>query len=134
MTDLVITAADVARVDGSVQTKNAGVAIVAGDSVFVDSNGVLQLSINDDTAIEAASSGVALNDGAVGQPVTYQVSGNLDVGATLVIGETYVVGAALGGLAPVADIASSEFATVVGIATAADNLKMGLLPSGVAHA
>ena len=134
MADIVITPANVSRVDGSVQTKNAGVAITAGDSVFVDSTGVLQLCVNDNTAVEAACSGLALNDGAVGQPITYQVSGNLDAGGTLVAGEVYVVGAAAGAIAPVADVVATEFATVIGIATAAGNLKMGLLPSGVAAA
>lgn len=134
MTDIVITPANVARVDGSTQTKLAGVAITAGDSVYVDSSGVLQLCEKDQSVVEAACAGLALNDGAVGQPITYQVSGNLDAGGTLAAGVVYVVGGGPGALAPVADIVTSDFATVIGIATAAGNLKMGLLPSGVAAA
>ena len=134
MVDITVTAANVAKADGSTQTKNAGAVITAGDSVYVDSAGVLQLCEKDQTAVESACAGIALCDAAVGQPCVYQVSGNIDVGATLTIGEVYVVGAGPGGIAPVADVAASDFATVVGIATAGGNLKMGLLPSGVAAA
>lgn len=134
MVDITITPADVARVDGSTQTKNAGVAITAGDTVYVDSNGVLQLCINDNTAAEAAMAGIALCDAAVGQPCVYLVSGNLDPGATVAAGVTYIVGAGAGGIAPVADIAAAEFLTVVGVGTGTGNIKMGILQSGVAAA
>ncbi len=134
MVDIVITPANVSRVDGAIQRKNAGVAITAGDSIYIDSTDLVQLCVNDNTAVEAKCQGIALNDGAVGQPITYQVGGNLDVGGTLVIGEVYVVGAGAGAIAPVADIAATEFATILGVADATDNLKMGINPSGVAAA
>ena len=133
MADITVTPADVAKVDGSQQTKLTGVAITAGESVYVDVNGVLQLAA-DTSAIVAAAAGIALCDAAAGQPCTYQVSGNLDVGATLAIGEVYCVGAAAGGIAPCADPGSGDFVTVLGVATAADNLKVGINASGVAHA
>ncbi len=132
MADITITPANVSRVSGSIQRKDAGATITAGDSVYVDSAGVLQVCENDQTAVEAACAGLALNNGDTGQPVTYQVSGDLDPGGTLVAGEVYVVGAAPGAIAPVGDIAASEFATIIGIGTSTSNLKMGLLPSGVA--
>ena len=134
MSDLVVTAANVARVDGSMQTKNAGVAISAGESVYPDSNGVLQLCDHATTAVEAQCGGVALNDAATGQPCTYLTSGNFDPGAAVVVGTVYVVGAANGGIAPAADVGTGDFITVIGVANATDNIKMGLLPAGVAVA
>ena len=50
------------------------------------------------------------------------------------IGETYVVGAAPGGIAPEADVGTGEFATVIGVAVSANNLKMAINASGVASA
>lgn len=132
MVDVVITAANVLRVNGNTQRKNAGVAITAGDAVYVDGNGVLQLCEKDQTAVEAACAGIALNDAGVGQPVTYAVSGDVNFGAVLTAGRVYIVGAAPGAIAPVADIVATNFATVVGIAISTSVLRLALMPSGVA--
>lgn len=135
MTDLVITAANV--LEGTAARKQTGVAganITQGDSVYVDTSGQLQAALKAVDAASAEAVGIALNSAEAGQPVTFQSGGEIDVGATLVVGETYVVGAAAGGIAPIADVISTEFATILGVATAAGVLKMGILQSGVAHA
>jgi hypothetical protein len=56
------------------------------------------------------------------------------MGAILSIGETYIVGAAAGGIAPEADAVAGNFVTILGVATTSNLLKMGILQSGVAHA
>jgi len=135
MTDLVVTAANVLEgTQARKQSKTAGAQITQGDSVYIDTSGQLQAALKGVDAASAAAVGIALNSAESGQPVTFQSGGEIDVGATLVVGETYVVGAAAGGIAPVADVISTEFATILGIATAAGVLKMGVLQSGVAHA
>ena len=135
MTDLVVTPANVLEgTQARKQTGVAGAAITQGQSVYSDTSGQLQPAQKDVDAGTAAAVGVALNSGEAGQPITYQSGGEVDVGATLVVGETYVVGAAAGGIAPIADVISTEFSTILGIATAAGVLKMGILQSGVAHA
>lgn len=135
MTDLVITAANVLEgTQARKQRKTCGATITQGQSVFVDNSDQLQPAQKDVDAATAAAVGIALNSGESGQPVTFQSGGELDVGSTLVVGETYVVGAGPGGIAPIADVISTEFSTILGIATAAGVLKMGVLQSGVAHA
>jgi len=135
MTDLVITAANVLEgTQARKQTKTAGASITQGQSVFVDSTDQLIPAQKDVDAGTAAAVGIALGAAEAGQPVVFQSGGELDVGATLVVGETYVVGAAGGGIAPIADVISTEFTTILGVATAAGVLKMGILQSGVAHA
>ena len=134
MADLVITAASVDRVSGSQRTAEAGVAITAGDCVYIDTAGLVQLCQKDVSAIVADATGFALSDAAAGQPVTYQVSGVINIGATLAVGEVYVVGAAAGGIAPVADVVTTDFATVLGVAISAANLQIGINASGVAAA
>jgi hypothetical protein len=134
MTDLVVTAANV--LEGTAARKQTGVAgstITQGQSVYVDSSGQLQPAQKNVDAGTAAAVGVALTAAEAGQPVVYQSGGEMDVGATLAVGETYVVGAAGGGIAPIADLLTTEFATILGIATAAGVLKLGILQSGVAH-
>lgn len=81
----------------------------------------------------AAVEGIALTGGAVGQPFTYQKGGNINLGATLAIGKVYVLSTS-GAIAPVDDIAGAEFVTVLGIATTAALMKMGIVQSGVAAA
>lgn len=135
MADLVITPANVLEGNQArKQSKTAGANITQGDSVYVDSVDQLQAALKAVDAASAAAVGIALNSAEAGQPCTFQSGGEIDVGATLVVGETYVVGAAAGGIAPVADVISTEFSTILGIATAAGVLKMGVLQSGVAHA
>jgi len=73
-------------------------------------------------------------DAAAGQPGTYQISGVIDLGATLTRGEVYAVGAAAGGIAPVADPTTGDFMTVLGVAITTANLKIGINQSGVASA
>ncbi len=134
MVDLVITSTDVDKVSGSQRTAEAGVVITAGDSIYIDAAGLAQLCEKDQTVVEAAFDGIALNDAGVAQPVTYQVSGEIDLGSVLAAGIVYGVGAGPGALAPVADITTGNFGTVVGIGISATNLKIGVNRSGVAAA
>lgn len=135
MVDVVQTPANVAHVAGGGSKRGvAGATIVAGNTLYLNSSNQLVPCEHDQTATEAACVGIALNGAATGQPVRYATSGNIDVGGVLVLGETYVVGAAAGAIAPVADIAAGEFATILGIATSASNLKMGILQGNTARA
>lgn len=135
MADLTVVAENVKPGSDAVTKRGiAGEAISAGDSVFVATDGGIELCEKDQAAADAACRGVALNDAAVDQPIEYAVSGSVDMGAILSIGQTYIVGAAPGGLAPESDAAAGNFTTVVGIATTGNLLKLGILQSGVAHA
>lgn len=135
MADLTVVASNV-KPGASVVTKRgiAGEVISAGESIFVAADKTIQLCENDQAALDAACKGVSLNGAAVGQPVEYAVTGDVDMGVILSIGQTYVVGAAPGGIAPEVDVVTGEFLTVIGVATTTSNLKLGILQSGVAHA
>lgn len=135
MADIAVTAASV-KPGASAVTKNgiAGEAISAGQSVFKAADQTIQLCENDQAAIDAACVGVALNDAAVDQPVSYAVTGEITFNAVLAAGQVYIVGAAPGGIAPEADAVAGEFVTVVGVGLSTTSMKMGLLQSGVAHA
>ncbi len=135
MVDLVVVPANVQPGPGSIErTGTAAVPITAGDSVFIDSSGAIDLCENDQTIVEAACRGVALNDAAIGQPIRYVVSGEVDMGAITAAGQVYIVGAAPGGIAPEADAIAGEFVTIIGVGVSANNIKLGITQSGVAHA
>jgi hypothetical protein len=134
MADLTVTAANVVKVSGSTREGVCGtVAITAGDSLY-EAAGVLELCENDQTAVEANCVGIALNNASTGQPVVYQVSGVINLGATLAIGEIYCVGGLAGAIAPTADVIATEYQTVIGVAKTAANLQINFIASGVASA
>ncbi len=134
MADLVITATDVDKISGSQRTAEAGVAITAGQSVYIDTAGLAQLCEKDQTVVEAAFAGVALNDAGVAQPVTYQVGGSIDLGAVIAAGVIYVVGAAAGAIAPSADVTTGNFVTIIGVGLNGTDIQIGVNQSGVAAA
>lgn len=135
MADLTVTPANV-QPGASAVTKRgiAGEAINAGQAVFVATDGGIELAEHDVDAATAAIVGVALNDAATGQPIEYAVTGDIDMGAIMTIGQVYIVGAGAGGIAPEADAGAGDFVSIVGVATTTSNLKLGLTHSGVAHA
>jgi hypothetical protein len=61
-----------------------------------------------------------------------QTAGNINLGATLTVGQIYVLSATAGGIAPVADLATGHYPSILGVATTASNLLMGILVSNVA--
>jgi hypothetical protein len=127
MAAISVTAANVLRVDGEVVTFPAGVAITAGQYVYVDGNGAVQVATNATSAgsgVGAQHVGVALNGGGVGQPIQIlKPGGTVNIGGTVAVGKPYVLGTA-GGIIPVDDIAGTEFITGVGIGLTTANIKL----------
>lgn len=132
MADLTITAANVSPVAGyQFEDMTAGVAITAGDVIYKDSSDSLaKLADCDGAAALAVVKGIALNDAAVTQPVRVQTAGDLDVGATLTVGEIYVLSGTAGNICPEGDLATNDKVCILGVATAADNLKLSIFNSG----
>jgi hypothetical protein len=88
---------------------------------------------SDDTAANAAAYGIALNDAAANQPVTIAVldAGGEIEGATFQVGKPYCLSTS-GAVAPVDDIAGSEFSPIIGQGVSATRMKLGLINAGVA--
>jgi hypothetical protein len=138
MADLSITAADVVAADGAVSSREyiAGATIAAGDLVYIDTanDNVLKLAQADGTALEATVLGIAMCGASTGQPCIVAVSGNLDIGASLTVGQVYILSTAAGKICPVSDLASSSFCSIIGVGTASDNLYMNVFNSGAEKA
>jgi hypothetical protein len=131
--DLSITAANVAAVTVSKQEWTAGATITAGQAVYLDSanSNVAKLAQSDGTSAEAEVKGIALCGAASGQPIIIASSGTMDLGATLTVGMIYVLSQTAGGIAPVSDLASSDYVSVIGVATATDEIRLSITNSGV---
>lgn len=127
MANLTITAANVQQSDGAViRNAIARDTVTAGMVLNMTSEGVGPADT--DTLVHARVAGIALNNAATGQPVAYVVrDGELDLGATLVVGETYVLGTE-GAIRPIADVTTADFVAILGVASAANKLQFVVDP------
>lgn len=137
MADLTITAANVVSGSGArVAHGTAGATLTAGQVVYLDTaTSTYKLADNNSaTAAVRSPSGIALNAAASGQPVAVHQSGPITIGATVTGGVAYYLSDTPGGICPVADLATGEYPTVLGIATSASVLKIAILESEFALA
>ncbi len=61
----------------------------------------------------SAAVGVSLHAALAGQPISYGTSGPLNFGAILLAGKWYVASATAGGIAPVADLTTGWYSTML---------------------
>jgi hypothetical protein len=136
LADLSVTANSVARGSAATQTTGtAGASITAGQTVYLDSStSTIKLADCDGATALQDTVGIALHAAISGQPITYQKSGNINVGATLVVGETYMLSDTPGGIMPIADLETGDTVVYLGYATTASNLFLNIQNSGVTHA
>lgn len=133
--DLSVTAGSVTVGTGTVNTEpgTAGATITAGQAVYKDTAGLFQLSKANGAAALRTVYGVALNGASNGQPLTVLKSGNLNPGATVVVGTVYVSsGTTAGGIAPTTDLATGWYTSIIGIGTASGNILVQINNGGVA--
>ena len=135
MADVVVTAANVLKsTTTSTDRGAAGATITAGQPLYKDATDSYKLKLAIGTSVAASACvGISLHGAASGQPVEYAIEGPYTSGATLTVGQTYVVSAgAAGGIAPISDLTTGGFPTLLGVATTAAVLKLKISASGVA--
>lgn len=140
MADLTVTAnsvVPVADVNGNTTSLFpaqgiAGEAITQGQPVYRKaSDGKLYKADANVTSAEAEALGIALSAGASGQYITYWSEGTINLGATLVVGTIYIVSVNAGGIAPISDLATSSWVTILCYAETTSVAKMLLTVTGV---
>lgn len=135
MADLVITAASVLPASNAERdTGVAGETIVAGKPVYLaaTTNRWMLADSNSATAEARQAKAIALNGASVGQPVAFQKSGDITIGATLVAGTAYYLSDTPGGICPLADVGSGEYVCLIGIAKSTSVLQLSFQFPGVA--
>jgi hypothetical protein len=134
MADLTITAANVLPGTGARLLRGTvgDTAVTAGMAVYRGAaNSLFYPTEHGVSVAEANAVGIALNNAAPGQPTTIQAAGDIDIGATVAVGEIYCVSDNQGKIAPEADVTSGNYMTILGVGTAADTIKLGILASGI---
>jgi hypothetical protein len=137
MADITITAANVLG-SAAVKKSNgtAGATITAGDVVYLDTAaGTYKLAIATAEAT-AKAAGIALCDAVAGQPFVFATFDSaFALGGTVVVGGAYVVsGAVAGAVAPIADLTTGAFATLLGIASSTSTIYLSTEASNRASA
>lgn len=133
MADITVTAADVGLADTGVvtQTVQVAVAVTQGQVGYLDTTeSKYRLADADLSSAAASAAGIFLTPAAIDGYAVIATIGPVDVGATLTVGETYVVSGTAGGIAPIADLATGDYVTILGIATAAGKLQLDISASG----
>jgi hypothetical protein len=117
MADLSITAANVLKsATAQVATGVAGASITAGQTLYVDAGDSNKLKLCMTTSTRYAVAGIALHAAASGQPISYVTRDpEFTIGATVAVGIPYGVSDTAGGIAPMSDNGTGDYATFVGI-------------------
>jgi hypothetical protein len=131
------TAANVLKTAGTSQSVGvSGGTITAGMPIYIDaadSNAIKACRAN--AAGTANCDGIALTGSSAGQPLVYCTIGNINLGATLAVGQTYCVSDAVAGeIVPHGDLASADYVTILGVASTTSNLILDILNSATAKA
>lgn len=134
MADLTITPTAVVPGTNAVKdTGSAGEVITAGQVVAKSAAGLIMKCDNNAGTPEIRKPlGVALNGGAIGQPITVQTRGDITIGATVAPGVTYFSSDTPGGIGIAADNLSGEFTGVLGIGKSTTVIAIDIQYAGVA--
>jgi len=134
VTDISVTVtAVVSTITRSVITALAGATITAGQTVYTDAaTGKWLLADCDSATVPARTPvGIALNGGALNQPITVKTLGDITFGAVLTAGVGYYQSPVAGGIAPIADVLSGDLAVFLGFAKSTTVLALDITAAAV---
>lgn len=142
MADLSQTAANVALGAATTPTLvgQYGESVTQGMPLYLNTDGKYYQCDANDGVLKAECKGIALTPGAtngyglVGKPSATPGRSLINLGATLAIGTVYGVSATKGAICPIADITSTQFVSVIGVATTAALLDFQASVSNTAKA
>lgn len=117
-------------------TVTSGGTITAGMPVYKDASDSNKYKAARANALgTSVVAGIALNGASNGQPMTIQNSGDINLGATLIVGETYCLSDAVAGqIVPIGDLGSADYPVILGQAETASNLILDIQSAYVAKA
>ena len=135
MAAITITAANVVKdANAEIEYGILGATITAGQVVYKNtSTGKFELAdANSATAEVRGPRGVALNGGALNQPVAVQYGGDITIGGTAVVGTTYALGSTAGAIVPVADLTTGDYVSHIGVGISATKIRLNIKNFGIA--
>lgn len=142
MADLTQTAANVAIGASTLKTRlvQVGEAVTQGMPLYQSTSDSKFYKCDADVLASSVAAGIALTpastDGYSSMAVPADSPGLalVNLGATLVVGTVYAVSVTTGAICPVADLASGDYITTLGVATTASLLDLRIVVSNTAKA
>lgn len=135
MADLTVTATSVVNSTCVQQVVLAGETITHGMALYLkSSDSKYWKAQHDGTAAEADCVAISLTGAAASQSMVIAKPGGLiNVGATLTVGEIYMVSATAGGIAPIADIGAADYVSIIGYGSTTALMQFLGTTTGLAH-
>lgn len=142
MADITVTAANVAVGASTLRTKivQFGEAVTQGQVLYLSTSDSKYYKCDADAAASAIAECIALTPGStngyglVAIAATEPGKALVNLGATLAVGTVYAVSTTAGGIAPIADLASGDYITTLGVATTTALLDFQIAVSNTAKA
>ena len=135
MAAISVTAANVLPGSNSnIQVGTAGATITQGQSLYFDSaSGTLKLADADGTSPANTFSGIALNAGSTGQPISYTAQASALVpGGTVLAGDVIYLSPVAGGITKTyADLTSGATVIILGVVNTDLSLNLKSVVGGV---
>lgn len=140
MADLSQTPANVAIGNQNCPTRlvQFGEAVTQGQPLYQSASDSKWYRADADTEAAAKAGALALTPGStdgyglVALPSSTPGRSLVNLGATLTVGEIYVVSTNVGAIAPIGDLASGDYVTVLGVATTSALLDLQIVVSNTA--
>jgi hypothetical protein len=133
MAELAVTPANILKTTTTAIAEGiAGGTLTAGMAIYIDTaaSGVIK-ACDADALASSICAGIALHAASPGQPIKYATSGDLTF-STMAVGTVYFVAiTTAGSLCESSDISTGDYVSIVGVATTATNLKLGINNSGI---
>lgn len=133
MADLTITPANVALAGNTTgagpSVVQYGEAVTQGEPLYLNtSDGKYYLADADASATAAEATKLAMTPASAdGYGIVAGAGMEVNLGATLTVGTTYVVSATAGGIAPIADLTTGDYTCIIGTAQTASKIKLQFL-------
>jgi hypothetical protein len=142
MADISITAANVGVGASTLKTRvvQFGEAVTQGQAVYVSTSDSKYYRCDADTQATAIAAGIVLSPaatngyGLIALPAEQPGLALVNLGATLAVGTVYAVSVTAGGIAPIADLATGDYITTLGVATTTALLDLRIVVSNTAKA
>jgi len=134
MADLSITAASVVPSANARRiSRTAASAITAGQVLYQLAAGTVAPADANGASPLFNVVGIAENGGGTGQRISVITEDPaLAIGATVVIGDVFILSATAGGIADVADAAAGHYVTVLGVAVSTSSINFKPVAAGAA--
>jgi hypothetical protein len=131
--DLVTTQA-IPQAGARLRRYTAAASVVAGNVLYRDltstyPGGVTLADANAADPAKARAVGIAVNAAVAGAPVDAIWDGDVDLGVAAAKGTVFALSATPGKIAPVADLVTGYYTTVLGVGKGGNILKVRIFPS-----